>query len=407
MKRLTVVALALLLAVPAPIAGASPYDTASPDTQISVADQPRTDALDQETEWNTTSRLSPTGSVVSAQVSPSPDMSQTLQEANDQITSQVRTRTDQQRLSAASSTEGRAAVAGEMLDDIERRTEQLKTEERTAVQAYANGSISANDLLQTLARVHSRAQILDEALAEHGRLEMSVDGYSESDRRSAIGDELEMLQTPVREQLDAAFDGSGSAQSRQAYVDASSNGVVVEMIDDGEYVREAVRFDNTDEDTSDSFGRDTSELLEYTQSELYPWALSNNPSVSFGGISESRYRLTIEHPQGTVSSYIDGSTRGVFREVQRLDVDELPRSATVRASNDDMNLTIHRTPNDGPVRFNVTDDDGDPVNALVKVNGDPVGRTGTDGLLWTLQPRSYYLVSVSSGATTINATVGS
>jgi len=405
MKRVTVVALALLLAVPAPVAGAMPHDSASPDAQVPSADHPR-DALAQEEEPNTTSRLSPTGSVVSAQVAPSPDMSQTLQEADDAIASRVRTKTDQQRLSRADSAEERAAVAGALLDDIERRTERLKSDERAAVRAYANGSISANDLLRTLTRVHARSQILGESLDEHENIESSVQGYSESDRRSAIRDELAMLRTPVRAQLGRAYDGWGSHQIRLAYVDASSNGVVVELLSDGEYVRESVRFDNTDDNTTGSFGSDTSALLEYTQSELYPWALSNNPSVSFGGISENRYRLTIEHPQGTVSSYIDGSTREVFREVQRLDVDELPRSTGLTASNENLDLTIHRTPNNGPVRFNVTDSDGNPVNALVRVNGNAVGRTGTNGVLWALQPRSYYLVSASTGSTTINTTVG-
>ncbi|WP_323191049.1 hypothetical protein [Halostella sp. PRR32] len=410
MKRLTTVALVLLLAVPGQVAGVPPTDTAPPEEQVvGPDDRPAVETLSQDENeaGNTTSRLNPSGNVVSSHVSSETDMSQVLTEADNRMELRFRNRTFQRQFSKASSAASRSAVASAMLDDIERRTEQLKSEERSAVRAYVNGSISESDLLRTLASVHTRSQTLDDTLTNHEQLESSLLDYSESDRRSTIADELEMLRSPVRQRLDQVYDGSADQRSTVTYVVASSNGVVVESIADGEYLREAVRFDNTNANTTDTFDGDTSALHEYTQTELYPWSFSNNPSISFGGISESRYRLSIGHSQGTVSAYIDGNTREVFRESQRLRLVELPHSGSLTTTKDGLNLTINKTPNNGPMRFNLTTTDGDPVNGVVEINGKEVGRTGTDGVLWTLQPRSYYLISVSTETTTINATVSS
>lgn len=400
MKRLTVVALVVLLAAPVQGLAVSPgpVDPASPDDPAASAVPAQAD------ESNTTSRLTLTGDVVTSRAVPSPNLAETLSTADQRMQTNLGVRTLDARLSAADSAQARAAVADAALDDIAERTAALKRAEREAVRSFANGSITKTRLLRTLAQIDARAELLGDAVSEHRRLTSGISGYSASDRRQAISVELTMLRTPVRSELREAFSGSSGANG-PTYVSASQEGVVVETLDDGNYYREAVRFDNRNDNTTDSFEGDAASVLGYTEA-LYGWASNNKRGeVRLAGIYDGRWRVTIPHDQGTLTTYIDGNTRSVFQEVQTLQLNRLPHSNTVRTSGDDVNVTINQTPHNGPIQIRVTDGAGQPVSASVSINGDPVGRTGSDGTLWTLEPRSYYLVTVSTGGETVNTTV--
>lgn len=400
MKRFTVIALVVLLA--APVQGlavpAGPADAGATGTP------PASAASSQADESNTTARLTLAGDVVTSRAEPSHNLAETLSTASDRMRTNFRIRTFEARLSATDSAQARAAVADEVLRDIAESTEDLKRTEREAVRSFANGSITETRLLRTLAQVDARAELLDDAVSEHRRLSATINGYSATDRRQEIAVELTMLQTPVREELRESF-GGGSGPNAPTYVDASRNGVVVETLRDGNYYREAVRFDNEDDNATDTFDGDAASVLGYAE-DIYGWASENKRGeVRLAGIYDGRWRVSIPHEQGSLTTYIDGSTRSVFREVQTLQVDRLPRANTVRATGDDINVTINQTPRNGPVQVRVTDDAGQPISASVSINDHAVGRTGPDGTLWTLEPRSYYLVSVSTGSETVNTTV--
>lgn len=396
MKRATVFVVALLLlAVPAPVLGAPALpDASGEDPATSSSTLSDGGVADQDPE-NTTRRLSVAGDVVTTHASPSPDLSEAALAADDRVEAQYLGRAAENRLAAAESSSARADIASAYLDEIAQRVDRLKSRERAAVRAYANDTISDAELLQTLARIDGRAAALDQALYTHRRMDSAVSGYDGSDRRNRLRAELTMLRSPVREQIRSAFDGSDDRENTLTYVDATRDGVVVETLHDGDYLREAIRYDNRNDNATDTFVDGTTPY-EYAQTELYPWAFDNAQSIGiFPQRWNSRYRLTVTHDQGRVTAYIDGNSREAFREVQTLSVDRLPRTTATVESAEDLNVTIERTPAGGPLRFNVTDGEGTPVDATVEVNGDVVGRTGAGGELWTLQPRSDFFVTVS------------
>lgn len=396
MKRLTVIALVVLLA--APVQGlAVPADAADP-----AGADPAPASL-QADESNTTSRLTVSGDVVTSRAAPSHNLAETLSTADERMRTNFRVRTFETRLSAVGSTQARAAVADDALDDIAARTAALKRTEREAVRSFADGNITETRLLRTLASIDARAELLDNAVSEHRRVSSSIAGYSASDRRQAISVELAMLQTPVRSELRESFSGGDGAAV--AYVDASQEGVVVETLGDENYYREAVRFDNRNDNATDTFDGDAASVLGYVE-DLYGWASDNKRGeVRLAGIYDGRWRVTVPHEQGELTTYIDGNTRSVFREIQTLQLNRLPHSDTIRTTGDEVNVTINQTPHNGPVQIRVTDGAGQPVAASVSINDDAVGRTGADGTVWTLEPRSHYLVSVSTGGETVNTTV--
>lgn len=398
MKRITALALVLLLAVPAPTL-AAPADGSAMSPSATSFDDPGD-------ESNTTVRLSLSGDVTSATVEPSADMAQVVGDADAKFDSRFRTRAANVSIRAESSPEARAAAAEALLDDIEARTDRLHRTERTAVRSYANGSSSATELLRSLASVHSRADSIDQTLYAHGRLSSTIDGYDAADRRGAIRTQLDLLRSPARERLAQAFAGTASVDDITR-VAAAESGVVVGTLADGQFHREAIRYDNRNDNTTDTFDGDLAAVLDYVRTDLYPWATANQQGdLGLSGVYDGRHRLTIPHEHGSLTIYIDGNTRAVFREFQALDVDRLPREQAVNNSEGDLSLRVERTPGDGPIRFNATDAAGDPVDAMIRINGDRVGTTGDDGYLWTLPPRSYYITSASAGGTTVNATVG-
>jgi len=401
MKRFTVIALVVLLA--APVQGLAvptdPVDPASADGTPASAVPPQAD------ESNTTDRLSLTDDAVTGRAVLSHNLAQSLSTADGRMRTNFRVRTFEARLSAADSAQARASVADEVLIDIGERTAALKRAEQEAVRSFANGSITETRLLRTLAQVDARAELLDDAVSEHRRLSATITGYSASDRRQEVAVELAVLQTPVRGELRESFSGSGDGSLRPTQASASQGGVVIETVGDGNYYREAVRFDNQDGNATDTFDGNAASVLGYVE-DLYGWAAENKRGeVRLAGIYDGRWRVSIPHQQGSLTTYIDGSTRSVFREVQTLQIDRLPYSDTVRTSGDEIDVTINQTPHDGPVQIRVTDGAGQPVSASVAINDEPIGRTGDDGTLWTVERRSYYLVTVSTGSESVNTTV--
>lgn len=401
MKRFTVIALVVLLA--APVQGlAVPTDTVDP---ASANGTPASAAPPQADESNTTARLSLSDDGATGRAVLSHNLAQSLSTADERMRTNFRVRTFEARLSATDSAQARASVADEILTDVGERTAALKRTEREAVRSFANGSITETRLLRTLAQVDASAELLDDAVGEHRRLSATITGYSAADRRQEIAVELAMLQTPLRGELRESFSGSGDGSLRLTQVSASQEGVVIETVGDGNYYREAVRFDNQDDNATDTFDGDAASVLGYAE-DLYGWASENKRGeVRLAGIYDGRWRVSIPHQQGSLTTYIDGSTRSVFREVQTLQIDRLPDSNTVRTSGDEINVRINQTPHGGLVQVRATDDAGRPISADVAVNDEPVGRTGNDGTLWTLEPRSYYLVAVSTGSETVNTTV--
>jgi len=399
MKRIAALVMVLILAVPAPaLALPAPADGPSPTGAPA--------AIDDDEESNTTTRLTLSGDVTAATAKPSADIAQVVGGADDTLDARFRSRAGNASVRAAGSAAARVAAAEAMLDDIEDRTDRLQRTERAAVRSYANGTTSATELLRTLASVHSSAEALDQTLYAHGRLSASIDGYDASERRGEIRTRLTMLRSPTRERVGAAFAGTGGVDDA-TQVAATDSGVVVGTLSDGQYYREAVRFDNRDDNTTDTFDDDLAAVLDYARTDLYTWATENRQgNLALSGTYDGQYRLVIPHEHGTLTIYLDGTTRAVFREFQALETDRLPRRTAVTETEGDLSMRVERTPGDGPVRLNVTDSAGEPVDAVVRINGERVGTTGGDGHLWTLPPRSYYLASVTADGTTLNATVG-
>jgi hypothetical protein len=142
--------------------------------------------------------------------------------------------------------------------------------------------------------------------------------------------------------------------------------------------------------------------------ELYPWAYDNaigTPQVrGFGNTAV--YLIRVDHPQGSIESYLSGGTRDVFHEIQTQRAGQVPVTDTQTTVGSSLNVTVGTTAPTGPMRVTlIQPSTGAPLDGTVSIDGEEVGRTGDDGRLYTVQPTGQFRVNASTGTSSVAVTV--
>lgn len=402
MRRTFVIALVVLLALLGPgLAFGSSHGPA--DGTPAVGDAPADGTSGVQAANNTTARLDLPGGATAAYGVPSLDFGATVATVDTDLS----LRYDVQRVVVVFGSipaEARAAVAQEELGAIEHRLDALREREREAVRQYHAGELTRQGLLRELARIDTEAESLQRSLRALSELDSEVPGYSIEGTADDLRSQLDLLQGPVRERVDEAFVGDNEPPTVR--IRTADIGVVLETVDGGRYVREAVRFDKVNRSVPDSLN--TIGEVEDRMETLYPWAMAESEQVNFGSPSDGLYVVYVEHPQGDLTVYLDGGTGEVFREVQRLDLSTLPRQSVATSTGNGLAVDVERTVKGGPLRINVTEaSSGAPVDATVVVGNTTLGRTGDDGTLWAVEPTGVYRLRVVDDARSTNVTVTS
>lgn len=306
-----------------------------------------------------------------------------------------------ERLANAETDEQRRAVVEDLLNRTRDRIEALRDREAVAIRSYHNGSIDRRELLRRLASVDAEAGALRAALDELEENNPLVTGEFDTTITYQVRD-LRSMEGPVRDRIGRA--GEGQSSPGRVHVAASGDGLVLETVGGGIYIREAVRMDNyAPEQPPDSIFPNISERLR----GLYPRTFSVEQSeFSLDPLGDRLFVITKSHSIGGLTLYLDRTTGDVYREVQRLRLDRTPTTETANVTGDDLRLVVNRTDDGNPYRVSVEDPvTGAPVDATVSVDGREVGRTGSDGVRWTLGPRGAFNVSATADGERINATV--
>jgi hypothetical protein len=279
------------------------------------------------------------------------------------------------------------------INEIEQEAVTLRSRQREAIDRFANGESDAADLLIALARLDARASALDDrrrrlaALARNSE-ELSLD----SGRLATLGADLETFTGPVRTRTVQAL--RGDVAPTRVFVAAAGGSVVLTTVTEDAYLREAYRGDLR----SPGGGSVVLDDALNVTADAYPviWATrSDVDGVGSGGT----FVLDVPHPRGDLTAFVDSSSRRVFKEFQRRPIDSAVGGETVSSTKDGLRLTVNRTFPGGPLRIELVDvETGDPVDLTVTVgppNGESVtiGRTGPDGVVWTLAPDSRVAVT--------------
>lgn len=300
-----------------------------------------------------------------------------------------------ERIESASGAERRQQLLLGEMSDIEQRVIDLRSRQRAVISAYGAGDISSRTLLVELAIIDIRASALEDRRERIEEIALATPDFSISQRSADLERELDTFTGPVRSKAVNVL--SGESDSARFFVQSAPDSVVLGVIDDGTYVREAYR------GTLRQRGSETittPRALNVT-AESYPhiYALRNQQNGTDVVGSGDSYLVRIKHQRGELSAFVDSGSESVFKEFQRRPLDRMETEAAGTSVKDGLRLTAYRTYSGGPVLVQLNDSEtGEPVDARITVGpsggrSTSVGRTGADGRLWTLAPGQSYQIT--------------
>ena len=414
MRHPVVIVLVVLLVLSLPVsvvgtAGSANVADDADDTTYQFQSPTITVDGDHAQLEGTPNRLVLHGERTTAYGTPTLDFGIATASQDDALRSDYRTFDFEAEFEDLESDENRSEVIVAELDRIERQIEELRERERTVAAAHATGDASENEVLRTIARNYYTAQHLQRALAD---LERRSDGIVDiSDSVDTATAELETYQGPIRTEISSSLQGidesGGSTEaSPMILLKSGTDGLGLSMLDSNTYVSEMTRYDNRQPDRT--VGIETMDEARDFAGELYPWAFETTSGTTTYKYGTNGHYLVeaSSHDQGQLSVYVDGGTETIYHERQTLDVESVPIETINAMENEELNVTLKRTPGIAPAVITATDPaDQSPINATVIVNGTTVGETGDDGQLWFVPPNDGFELSVQSGSTSLNATV--
>ncbi len=321
----------------------------------------------------------------------------------DGFQTQLGVNTLDQQLSAAGSDEEQRRILNRYQYRIDNRIISLEAREGQATQSFVNGTLSKSEYLRTLGQIDLAAA---ETRQQINALEERTDEANFGFDARSMEAKLASLEGPVRNHVGTVVDGSDA--STRIYVEAGDNGVILSMIDDGQYVREVSRTDNRNpgETGSMSFEEAENEII----GPQFPWVMDID---NINGGEQRQYsslsvlRFIYFHQHGQFTAYLDTSTEQIYRTIQRkhlAEEDSVPPGPGVVESSTDLRLAVNRTYAGGPLRVRLTNETGAPVESEITVDGEPVGRTSDNGVLWTLGPAEQFTVGATHDGRSVNVT---
>lgn len=296
----------------------------------------------------------------------------------------------------------RAALRG-----VEGEADALRERRQAAIEAYNRGELTTQQFLVELATIGARADAYEARVSTLQELAKETEGWGNHgvsrvrSRIESVRYQLRALGGPVADR--AAATVRGTAPPTRVFVTTGPQGYELATITNGTYVREAYR----------GFVRKNNAAASLTPSaaadvvgESYPNVMreSGDPAVIGSG---STYVVTVPRDGGSLTAFVDSESERVFREHQRVPFESFDTQSLETNVKSGLRLTVNRSYPGGPARVYVTDaETGEPVNATITVSqngaqGVVVGRTGDDGVLWTLSPRGEYTVVANAGGTSI------
>lgn len=295
-----------------------------------------------------------------------------------------------QRVEAAETNDERQRRILDGMNELEKQVVTLRTDQRTAISAYAAGNIDAQTLYVRLAQIQVQAETLEHRLDVLTRLAAETEGTTiDGNRVEPLRYDIRSFTGPVREHAAKAL--RGDVPPTRVYAAATERSIVLTAIVDGEYVREVYRGDlRTNSGTADV-------VAQNVTSRSYP-EIWEAQTTTEGLGSGPTFVYEIPYPGGRLTAFIDGGSERVFKEYQRIRLENVS-TGEARTRTIDLTLRVNRTYAGGPLRIEVLDPDtNEPVDAAIRIatNGQGstrIGATGDDGVLWTVAPRGSFVVT--------------
>lgn len=396
MGRLFALAIAAVLVCSLPaLAAPGPFGTEA--TSDGVED--RRGALDGGTaEWLSLSD----GPAASGDGHVTIDVGATLEDDANRLETRYEDHRLDTRMEAANSDTERRAIVREEANRLSEAVAQLRERERTAYRNYYEGERTERQLLAELALIHTNAVTLEQSVSTLETHANDVSDVSIDAQLEPMEVETVTMQGPVRERVARML--HGQTDPTRLYVETDGDGIVLAMVANGEFHREAHRIDNRDPDAETeyrSLGQSEDRIAE-----LYP-SIFSDARWSYSEVGHSTHRGVGNHPQGTLTVYLDTGTGDVYREHQTLALDRIDTTPIERQTDEGVEVVVSQSVPGGPAKVTLADSEtGAPLSGSVALNDRTIGATNDAGEVWFVAPRDSMTIVADVGSTPIEVSVG-
>jgi hypothetical protein len=352
---------------------------------------------------NTTSVLLLTGETTSGYASPTVEITPVVDAAHGVGEIELRERIVERRLREASTVDERRQVLRQETEQVTERVAELQQREQRALSRYERGEISAEELLQVLATVDTEARRANDLVSRLQDEAAQVPFLSAtSDALQSRQIELATLYGPVREHAGQVL--RGNAPATRVHVSVSGEAVALATIRGDTYVREATVPGNLDTETTDQFESENQVINRI--GALYPWAWTSETSSvrTYTNFENGFYRINVDHTHGRLTSYVDGGTKNVFREIQYKSVERMPTGQQTAVRTNGTVLRVNQSFAGGPIEVRTLDAaTTEPREGVVYLDGTRVGQT-VNGREWLVGPAGQYEVTVATDRGNVTVT---
>lgn len=331
------------------------------------------------------------------------DASTAVAASADELGAELASESFERRYREAASQTQRTAILEQYVGRLERQERTVLRQNGAAMEAFANGTISARAFAQRRARIQAEGDSIA-STARSIRMTVNWNGgdsppQSLEDRLESVPYELEALQGILSNQF--ARGASDQTIQRTMYVESSAEGYTVATVNGQRYQRETYLGNARGSGETDQFkAGDTNQLDAATDraQELYPWQASSRNAERIWGLgSTGTYRYESNSTSGGLILYLDGETTDVFREHQELRAGSIPTSETITETNGTLQATVNRTYESGPMAVSLArENTGVSAVGNVSIDGKQVGSIGPDGSTWIVEPRRPYTLNVTA-----------
>lgn len=314
---------------------------------------------------------------------------------------ELKTAAIKRQLESTESPEDRQRQILAELSEIEQFEVTLNQKERAAVTAYSAGEIDAREFGIRLASIRMEAQLLRDRLDVIATQAADTPDFSVGARINNLDFQLQTYDGPVRSHVSDVL--GGEEPPVRIFVESGGNAVVLSMVQDREYVREAMVPDRQDRSTTGTIDIEDAENITFSS---YPEIAATRTGSDAVG-SDGLFIVQVPHDSGELTAFVDGGSEQVFKEYQRLDAGSTAGPVRVGDVQEGLNVTVDKSYPGGPVQVTVLDaEEGTPVVGATVTVGDAqeshvVGETDTNGQHWIVSSRSTFLLTILADQTTV------
>lgn len=301
-------------------------------------------------------------------------------------------------LEDATTSHERGNILDPAIDELEADIQELRASDQAAFEAYANGELTAEGLIEQLVKTTRAAEEYERLLQLIEQEVETVNDLEITDELEAARADLAVFQSETRLHLLEVASAEQQPQTVQITATGTGHGYQIGVINEDTYWLDTYYADQRDRagnDTSLSF-----DAVQQRYGELYP-TLSDEIFSVVERTEDGVYEVRSE--KGFVTEHrilLDARTELPFFEHHSWEVETTPQEELINVTEDGLNFEVTGTVPGGPATVTVTDT-GEVIDATVTLDNRTITEAGSHTFV---APRTSTTIEVTTADRRINVT---